>query len=60
MILGGKRVADDANRANDISRRHLAVVEAVDADARRAAGHLDELPHQLVGIIRQRLDLVVC
>ena len=33
--------------------------EAVDADHRVAAGHFHQLPHQLVGIVRERLDLLI-
>ena len=59
VVLGREGVAHDADRADHVARRQRAVVEAVDAHARRAAGHLDQLPHQLVRIVRQRLDLVV-
>ena len=59
VVFGREGVADDADRADHVARRQRAAVEAVDAHARRAAGHLDELPHQLVRIVRQRLDLIV-
>ena len=59
MILGREGVADDADRADDVARRQRAAVETVDAHARGAAGHLHQLPHQLVRIVRERLDLFV-
>ena len=58
MILCGERVARDVDRLDRRLRRQPAALEAVDADDRIPAGHVLQLLRHLVGIVRQRVDLL--
>ena len=59
VVFRRERVADDADRADDVAGRQLAAVEAVDPHERVAAGHFHQLAHQLVWIVGRAVDLVI-
>ena len=51
-------IARDPDRLDQRFRRQFASLEAVDEDLRVRPGDVHQLPPQLVGIVRQRLDLL--
>ena len=59
VILGGERVGVEADLLDLILRRQPAAAESVDEDLRARPGHLRQLLRHLVGIVRQRVDVVL-
>ena len=51
-------VARDPDRLDQRFRRQLPSLETVDEDLGVRTGDVDQLPAQLVGVVRQRLDLL--
>ena len=58
MEFGGKQVPSEPDLVNLRLRWQAAAAEAVDPDGSAGTGQLLEKPRQLVGIVRQVLDLL--
>ena len=59
VVLGGVRVGAEADLLDLVLRRQPAAAEPVDEDLRARTGHLRELLGHLVGIVRERVDLLL-
>ena len=59
MVLGGEGVAAEADLLNLILRRQPPAAEAVDEDLRAGPGHLRQLLGHLVGVVGERVDLLL-